>query len=351
MVMIMIKGYKIQKLETIRLILDKGTIEDYLTVYEYDFGKLRDIDGVFIYEKYDSNEVRSWFKLGMKDFQKKSEKDHKFHWIIYLKEAKIPIGDLDADRENLNNNEIELSYNIHPSYWGNEYIIEALIAVINFLFELGYENVACSYSEGNNKSKRVCEKLGFDSYKIINNARIINGKAVTDYKTIMTKEKWISNNKCLIKGRKEEQDNNVKNLIAPCGMNCSLCISYIFKKHDLNKKGFYKSYCPGCINKGKNCTFALGKKCDQIVTGKIRFCYECENFPCDGLKRLDKRYKTKYNLSMIDNLNYIKEKGIEKFLNKEETKWKCTNCGELRCCHSDSCLICNIDELKDKKTK
>ena len=141
-----------------------------------------------------------------------------------------------------------------------------------------------------------------------------------------------------------------KDLIAPCGMNCSLCIAYIFNKNDLNKDGFKRKYCSGCIARGKNCTFALGKKCYLIATGKIRFCYECNNFPCDGLKRLDKRYKTKYHLSMIDNLNYIKESGIEQFIKKEIQKWKCKTCGDSVCCHNGLCLNCQIDILKkDKK--
>jgi hypothetical protein len=142
-----------------------------------------------------------------------------------------------------------------------------------------------------------------------------------------------------------------ENLIAPCGMNCSLCIAYMFNKYDLNKEGFHRKYCPGCIDRGKNCTFYLGKKCDLIATGKIRFCYECDTFPCDGLKRLDKRYKTKYNLSMIDNLNYIKENGMEQFIAKEKNKWKCSDCGDLICCHNGLCLNCNVDKLKNKKTK
>ena len=133
-------------------------------------------------------------------------------------------------------------------------------------------------------------------------------------------------------------------------MNCSLCISYLFNKYDLNKKGFHKSYCSGCINRGKNCTFALGKSCDLIGKGKIRFFYECDKFPCNGLKRLDKRYRTKYNMSMIENLNYIKENGMEQFIAKKN-KWKCSDCGDLICCHNGLCLNCNIDKLKNKKTK
>ena len=191
----MIKDYKTKKLETNRLILDKGTLEDYLKVYEYDFGKLRDIDGVFEYEKYDLNEVKSWFSCGMKEFYNKAEKDHNFYWIIYLKSENTPIGDLDACQESLDNNEIEISFNIHPNYWGNGYMPEAIESVLNYLFELGYDNVICTYSEGNKKSKRVCDKLGFELYKIEKDARVINGKSIDDYKTIITKEKWLKNNK------------------------------------------------------------------------------------------------------------------------------------------------------------
>ena len=43
-------------------------------------------------------------------------------------------------------------------------------------------------------------------------------------------------------------------LIAPCGMNCILCIAYQFLNKDLNKQGFHKKYCPGCIPRGENCT-------------------------------------------------------------------------------------------------
>lgn len=32
-------------------------------------------------------------------------------------------------------------------------------------------------------------------------------------------------------------------LIAPCGMNCSLCIAFQFREKDLNKLGFNKKYC------------------------------------------------------------------------------------------------------------
>ena len=137
-------------------------------------------------------------------------------------------------------------------------------------------------------------------------------------------------------------------LIAPCGMNCRLCIAYQFKDNDLNKKGFHKKYCPGCIPRGENCKH-MGDRCELLGNGKARFCFECKDYPCKTLKALDKRYRTKYHMSTIENLNYIKEKGMESFLEEQTEKWKCQNCGGTICCHNGLCLNCSIDLLRQNK--
>jgi hypothetical protein len=139
-------------------------------------------------------------------------------------------------------------------------------------------------------------------------------------------------------------DNTDENLIAPCGMNCSLCISYQFKKNDLNRHGFHRKYCPGCIPRGKNCLF-MANSCELMRDGAVRYCYECGSFPCKRLKALDKRYRTKYGMSMIENLKSIKENGINEFMAKEKQKWSCPKCGELMCCHAGYCLCCDIGKL------
>ena len=108
-------------------------------------------------------------------------------------------------------------------------------------------------------------------------------------------------------------------LIAPCGMNCGLCISYLAMKNDINKKGFKRKYCPGCITRGKHCIF-MKDQCDLLGKGQVRFCFLCADFPCKRLKNLDKRYRTKYHMSMIDNLIYIKENGMDRFIENEKRK-------------------------------
>lgn len=137
-------------------------------------------------------------------------------------------------------------------------------------------------------------------------------------------------------------------LIAPCGMNCGVCVSYLALKNDLNSKGFNRKYCPGCLPRGKNCTF-MKKHCDRLGKGLIRFCYDCEDFPCRRLQALDGRYRSKYHMSMIENLHFIKTYGIDALLEKEAEKWSCPECGGIICCHNGLCFNCSLDVLRRNK--
>lgn len=139
-----------------------------------------------------------------------------------------------------------------------------------------------------------------------------------------------------------------KDLIAPCGMNCSVCIAYQFREKDLNKQGFHRTYCLGCIPRGRNCTH-MGDQCELLGKGTVRFCYECEAFPCKRLKFLDKRCRTKYHMSMIENLVFIKDQGMASFLEKEEAKQRCHVCFGVICCHNGLCMNCNLEPLRQNK--
>ena len=134
-----------------------------------------------------------------------------------------------------------------------------------------------------------------------------------------------------------------QSLIAPCGMNCRLCMAYTREKN----------VCPGC--RGDDSVKQISilscriKNCDRIKSGKAKFCIGCEKLPCARLKQLDKRYRTKYGMSMIENLNLIKTNGIGLFLQKETAKWRCPECGGVICCHNGLCLNCSLDKLRQNK--
>lgn len=134
-------------------------------------------------------------------------------------------------------------------------------------------------------------------------------------------------------------------LVAPCGMNCGICASYLAQKYDLKKQGINKGYCAGCRPRGKNCAL-LKRSCELLVNAKVQFCYECADSPCKRLKGLDRRCCKNYHMSMIENLNFIKEQGMAKFLKKEAKKWRCPKCGGVISCHSGLCFKCEIEKLK-----
>lgn len=136
-------------------------------------------------------------------------------------------------------------------------------------------------------------------------------------------------------------------LIAPCGMNCAVCSGYLAFKNDVKSKGIRMPYCKGCRPRDKKCAF-LKKGCELLLSKKVEFCYECKDFPCEKLNRIDKRYQTFFRMSPIGNLELIKENGLSKFLEKQEEKWQCPTCGEAICCHNGLCFNCGLDELRKR---
>ena len=133
-------------------------------------------------------------------------------------------------------------------------------------------------------------------------------------------------------------------LIAPCGMNCMICYSYIpcnLKTGYLSRK---KNKCPGCwgvdTNKSNSCVSCKIKNCDNLHKTKSKFCFECAEFPCLRIKQLDKRYRTKYNMSMLENLENIKKLGLRKFVQNEKIRWTCSECGGIICVHTGHCSNC-----------
>lgn len=123
-------------------------------------------------------------------------------------------------------------------------------------------------------------------------------------------------------------------LIAPCGMNCGICMGYLREKRK----------CPGCrgsdTNKSKSCVLCRIKNCPRLIKNGWKYCFSCDIMPCERLKHLDKRYRTKYGMSMVENLAGIRRLGIIKFVKNERSRWKCPKCGGTICVHRGYCYNC-----------
>ena len=93
-----------------------------------------------------------------------------------------------TDRED----ECELGYWIGKPYWGQGLIPEACRKLLRYAFEqLGMRAVWCGYYEGNEKSRRVQEKLGFVYHHTTPDLEVslLNEKR-TGHTSVLTKEHW-----------------------------------------------------------------------------------------------------------------------------------------------------------------
>lgn len=177
-------------METDRLCIKNGTVKDFIKVYEYNFTKLEDIAGEFEYVTQDPKEIESWFGGDISKYYQEMKAKNNYDLILYLKDENIPVGNLLLDRINEEEKSIEITCHIHPKYWGNGYMKEAILSVLPFLYDKGFESVIYSYGEGNIKSSKLCSKLGFELQSIRQNDYIRNGVSISTYRNILTKDRY-----------------------------------------------------------------------------------------------------------------------------------------------------------------
>jgi hypothetical protein len=122
-------------------------------------------------------------------------------------------------------------------------------------------------------------------------------------------------------------------MMAPCGMDCGICVAHLRAR----------DRCAGCLAgegpKQKHCLVCSIKTCTKRSEGAT-FCFDCVKYPCRRLRQLDLRYRTKYGMSMLENLDRIRELGLDRFMAIENTRWVCPSCGGPICVHDQRCYGC-----------
>ncbi|MFX1479727.1 MAG: DUF3795 domain-containing protein [Promethearchaeota archaeon] len=131
------------------------------------------------------------------------------------------------------------------------------------------------------------------------------------------------------------------NLAAPCGIYCGACRQYLLWKKDLLKERGYKMGCKGCRIRNKNCAF-IRRDCLTLKKKQLEYCYECEQFPCQNLQKINSQYQERWSVNLIENLKRIEEIGIEKWLQEQKELYTCPECEGEICIHDTECYDCNM---------
>ena len=118
-------------------------------------------------------------------------------YAVCLKEDNRAIGAIElmlggsSVNELINSDECELGYWIGKPFWGQGLIPEASREMLRRAFDdLGMSKVWCGYYDGNEKSKRVQEKLGF-KYQYTKDVFVpAFDETRTEHMSCITKEEW-----------------------------------------------------------------------------------------------------------------------------------------------------------------
>jgi ribosomal protein S27AE len=63
--------------------------------------------------------------------------------------------------------------------------------------------------------------------------------------------------------------------------------------------------------------------------------------PCEKPVHLDKRYRERYCMSMVENVKMIKSEGMAEFLKNQAERYSCPSCGKgVVCVHDNKCYSC-----------
>jgi RimJ/RimL family protein N-acetyltransferase len=140
---------------TDRLLLRKLEIND-----RDDFFRYRSLPEVYEYQSFMPKNVAE-----VDDFIRNNQSNPNisntwFQLAIIKRDEDVLIGDIGIHFLE-DNAQVEVGYTLAPSYQGKGYAIEALKAVINYLFfDLKKHRISASVDPNNTKSIRLLEKLG-----------------------------------------------------------------------------------------------------------------------------------------------------------------------------------------------
>lgn len=162
-------------LETRRLVLRRMLKRDSHDMYEY--ASRRDVTEYLLWEPHESeyytyrylSYIQSRYRAG--DF---------YDWAVVVRESDKMIGTCGFTRFNTEANSAEVGYVLNPAYWGYGIAPEAVLNVLRFGFvNLHLNRIEARYMVGNDRSRRVMEKVGMTFEGVARESMHVKGRYVS----------------------------------------------------------------------------------------------------------------------------------------------------------------------------
>lgn len=153
---------------------------------------------------------------------------------------------------------------------------------------------------------------------------------------------------------------NRERLVASCGLFCGACRVYVARKRDDKKRleQIAREYatrrrrpvelidlvCEGCLS--DRVAFFCGEcslRSCAVEKGVYR-CARCQDFPCQEIINFNDDGRPHHS-EVLNNIERQKEIGINKWIEEQNERWSCSNCGCPVDWYTNECPECNTPLL------
>ena len=146
-----------------------------------------------------------------------------------------------------------------------------------------------------------------------------------------------------------------KELIGICGIYCGTCPKYLAPR-DRDKEYLQRAAaetglsvdevrCDGCLSDTvfpgcRDCRHGF-RRCAREKG--VTWCFQCAEFPCprlEGFLPIHVVNGISHHARLIEELQYLKERGTDAWLEKQDRSSRCPDCGKTLYWHARECPAC-----------
>ena len=163
------------ELTTERLTLRKMLVADTADMYEYASRQ-----DVTTYLTWQPHPDRDYTREYLQYLGGRYSAGMFYDWaVVYEPDCKM-IGTCGFTSFNCSSDSAEVGYVLNPEYWGRGIAVEALQRILAFGFEdLGLHRIEARFIDGNDRSRRVMEKVGMTFEGVLREAMLVKGNYVS----------------------------------------------------------------------------------------------------------------------------------------------------------------------------
>lgn len=147
----------------------------------------------------------------------------------------------------------------------------------------------------------------------------------------------------------------LKELVGICGIYCGTCPKYLaprqgdleYIRKNAQETGLSPEdiRCDGCLSDRvfpscRDCRHGFRRCAAQIG---VTWCFECSEFPCQRLRDFLPIHVVNgisHHARLIEELQFLKKYGIEKWVEEKEREGRCLQCGKMLYWYERVCSRC-----------